>query len=658
MTKKRYLTKSRFKLACECPAKLYYTRKSDYANQSQDDKFLKALAEGGFQVGELAKQYFPGGHDIKTLDDEQSLDETNHLLAQNKVTIYEAAVQVGKLFIRADILVKEGNQLKLYEVKAKSFDFNEVEPFITSKGTIDPSWKPYISDVAFQKHVLQLAFPECEVSAHLMLVDKNAKCPTDGLHQKFKLVKISEKQIEVEMTSDLTREELDSPILCKVNVDDECDLIFNGLEDVGSNNQMGFEDRVALFAKKYSDDEKITMPIAIRCGSCEFHTNELDEQKGLKSGKNECWKDQLGWSDEELKEPTVLDIWNFRKKEGLIKDGRIKMSDVTEQDINPTPKKDPGLSSSERQWLQVEKCQNNDKEIWIDREGLQREMKNWVFPMHFIDFETTAVAIPFNKGRKPYEGIAFQFSHHVLHEDGSIEHTGQYLNSDRGVFPNFEFLRKLKAELEGGAGTIFCYSHHENTYLNKIYNQLQADTEISDRDELCAFIQTITHSKNGNDVWRGERDMVDLRKIILRYFYDPKMKGSNSIKAVLPAMLNCSQFLKDRYSNPIYGGDGEITSLNYKTNHRWVEFEDEKVKDPYKLLPKLFEDGSDEDNNKLYFDDELNHGGAAMTAYARMQFLEMSDGERDEIRAALLKYCELDTMAMVMIYEGLREFLK
>jgi hypothetical protein len=40
-----------------------------------------------------------------------------------------------------------------------------------------------------------------------------------------------------------------------------------------------------------------------------------------------------------------------------------------------------------------------------------------------------------------------------------------------------------------------------------------------------------------------------------------------------------------------------------------------------------------------------------MTAYARMQFTEMSDAESHEIQKALLKYCELDTLAMVMIWE-------
>ena len=57
----RYLTKSRFKLAIDCPTKLYYVGKQEYANNSVDNPFLEALAEGGFQVGELAKYYYPGG---------------------------------------------------------------------------------------------------------------------------------------------------------------------------------------------------------------------------------------------------------------------------------------------------------------------------------------------------------------------------------------------------------------------------------------------------------------------------------------------------------------------------------------------------------------------------------------------------------------------
>jgi hypothetical protein len=52
MSKKRLLTKSRFKLALECPTKLFYTGKKEYPDKKIEDPFLEALAKGGFQVGE------------------------------------------------------------------------------------------------------------------------------------------------------------------------------------------------------------------------------------------------------------------------------------------------------------------------------------------------------------------------------------------------------------------------------------------------------------------------------------------------------------------------------------------------------------------------------------------------------------------------------
>ena len=79
--------------------------------------------------------------------------------------------------------------------------------------------------------------------------------------------------------------------------------------------------------------------------------------------------------------------------------------------------------------MQIEKAISNDPEPEIDVEDLKAEMSTWKYPLHFIDFETSAVAIPFHKGMRPYEGIAFQYSHHIVYEDGTIEHKGEYLNT-------------------------------------------------------------------------------------------------------------------------------------------------------------------------------------------------------------------------------------
>ena len=56
MGQKKFLTKSAFKVALSCPQKLYYYgRPDEYENANANDEFLESLAEGGFQVGELAK---------------------------------------------------------------------------------------------------------------------------------------------------------------------------------------------------------------------------------------------------------------------------------------------------------------------------------------------------------------------------------------------------------------------------------------------------------------------------------------------------------------------------------------------------------------------------------------------------------------------------
>lgn len=57
----RVLTKSRYKLGLECPNKLFFTKKVEFANHKSDDSFLKALASGGFQVEELARLHYPNG---------------------------------------------------------------------------------------------------------------------------------------------------------------------------------------------------------------------------------------------------------------------------------------------------------------------------------------------------------------------------------------------------------------------------------------------------------------------------------------------------------------------------------------------------------------------------------------------------------------------
>lgn len=649
----RYLTKTRYKLGIECPTKLFYTGKKEYPDQRQEDAFLAALAEGGFQVGELARQYYPGGVNIETLDYDEAAATTMNLMKKNKVVMYEPAFRFGNLFIRVDVLVKNGQKLRLIEVKSKSYDSEEDNNFLTKVGRISSAWEPYLQDVAFQKYVLENACPGYTVTSYLMMADKNALCPVDGLNQKFRILKDLNSRKGVKVSTSLGAKDLRKKILIEVSVDDYVRVIHEGTYSVCSSN-MSFAGLVDFLSSQYKQDKKIPPEIGAKCAKCEFKCTPEQEAAKLKSGFKTCWMEALNWKDKDFEEPSVLELWNSRKKDSYISAGRLKLCDLTEDDIGKKDAKGPGLSASERQCLQVVKVKNKDTSAYVDSDGMKAEMKKWVFPLHHIDFETSRVAIPFNKGRKPYEGIIFQFSHHVVYENGTVEHAGQHLNAVPGEFPNYETVRELKRQLGNDNGTIFRYANHENAFLIEVYRQLLDDTEPpADRDALCEFIQSVTKC---ND-WLGARCMVDLWELVKKYYYDPATHGSNSIKQILPAIMNSSSYLQKKYAKPVYGAAGGIKSLNY-TDWTWVKLgKDGRVTDPYKLLPKVFDDDTDAAIDCISDDDELKEGGAAMTAYCRMQFSEMSDYEREKLKAALLKYCELDTFAMVMIYEAWREIV-
>ena len=259
----RFLTKSRFKLALECPTKLFYTKKIEYPDQKLDNAFLKALSNGGFQVGELAKYYFPGGNEIEELDYEIALFKTNELLKLDDVTIYEAAFVYQNLFIRADVVVKKKDSIFLYEVKAKSID-GANPSFVTKNNRIQSKWKPYIYDIAFQKYVVQKAFPYYKVQAFLMLADKNAIASVDGLNQKFFLSTDNQGRTKVNVIGDVSLSSLGNSLLCSVSVDTIIDPLFHNtpFEDAPEKS---FVDWINFYAENYNQDNLIRTAIKPSC---------------------------------------------------------------------------------------------------------------------------------------------------------------------------------------------------------------------------------------------------------------------------------------------------------------------------------------------------------------------------------------------------------
>jgi hypothetical protein len=74
----------------------------------------------------------------------------------------------------------------------------------------------------------------------------------------------------------------------------------------------------------------------------------------------------------------------------------------------------------------------------------------------------------------------------------------------------------------------------------------ETEEVIPDKQELLEFIKTITHKSSSEkfysleeiETWKGDRDMIDLWDLLKKYYYNPLTNGSNSIKQVLPSILN------------------------------------------------------------------------------------------------------------------------
>jgi len=703
----RPLTKSRFKLALACPTQLYYSAHREYVDRNADNDFLKALADGGYQVGEMAKFLFhpdPAGAGItvESLDNAEAWTETRSRLspafapgATEPVVIAEAALASGDLLVRVDILRVDpaSKVLEVIEVKSKSVGQEEIAREFRNSSGFDPDWAPYLYDIAFQHLVAErvledLSLKTWKVLPKLVLIDRDAIVRADGLHQKFGVSGIWDEarkrhRIKVSTPAGLTADQLDLGLLRVVEVG----AIVAELErqPVSSPNAplehcASLADFVAWASGLQRSGERFFHAVSKACKKCPYRAHPGEDGN---SGVHECFKEavRLGVlsSAQNVGDRSTalsIDLWGGRAGSQSIADrvlaiGRAALTDIVDEDIRPKTfnRTEVGLHAFERRVAQIRLAKPGSAPFELNEDALS-EIDEWQWPLHMIDFETTAPAIPFFAGMRPYQTVAFQFSHHVMERDAgggiSIRHANQWISTQAGCDPSIEFVRELKRALmpEGVLeGTVFRYHNHENTVLRSLRHRI-VETDVADADELVDFIDLITHSTGkGGEGHVGEKDMVDLHSLVRRGYVSAKAGGSISLKYILPAILHDVPEVAARYSVPgIYGRGLKIPSCNDwgPSGHVWLT--PEAGGDPYRTLPPVFgpEYGPlDELLFRLATDDEdeggsaITQGGVAMTAYNYTQFAQLSDFERERIQAALLRYCELDTLAMVVLVEGL-----
>lgn len=603
-----YLSKSDFKAGRSCPTKLYY-KKQGYPSEQEGNEYLEFLADGGYVVGKLAQLLIPGGVEIRSdIGTRAALEESARLLERENAILYEAAVTAGGKLARIDILVKKGHVLDLIEVKSKSYDSRE-EGF-------SKDMNEYLEDVAFQAWLLQEAYPQFTVRSFLMMPDKSLTSQIEGLAGWFNKslaqppadARSRFRRIEVDFlfpeNSPQHRRLLQENLLARIPVDLE---VRRRLPEVVA---AGEELLKSLSNGKVS---KIPTRVGRKCFNCEYRGLPDDPRNGFL----ECWG-ELG-----RVAPHVSELYHagtLGGRGGFLVEEMIAAKRVSLLDLPPAALLNSRGELSfrgRRQQIQIQHTRDNSE--WISPE-LKTLLNGLRYPLHFIDFETITPALPFHRGMRPYEMIAFQWSCHTVDGPGLEPRHAEWLNT-KPSFPNFAFARSLM-ELIGTEGTPMMWSNHENTVLRNILEQME---NRGHRDEkLRKWLQSITRDKEKRRAGR----LVDMNQLTLEHYFHPDMKGKTSIKLVLPAVWN---------NHP------ELHQIPWF--RKYLKLENGLIQSPYNALSDL--NGELEQASEI-----IKEGTGAMRAYYEITCGDLRDDPqaREKRQKMLLRYCELDTMAMVIIW--------
>lgn len=216
----------------------------------------------------------------------------------------------------------------------------------------------------------------------------------------------------------------------------------------------------------------------------------------------------------------------------------------------------------------------------VDKAALKAFLETLSYPLYHLDFETFREVIPSYDRQRPYQQIPCQYSIHIQSEPFAEPEHREFL-AEAGADPRREIAERLCADIPKDVCVL-------------AYNMSFEKGRIA---ELAALFPDL--SPHLMAIHDNVRDLiVPFRK---KAWHSEAQEGSNSIKAVLPAM---------------FPNDSEL------------------------------------DYNRL---DLIHNGGEAMNAYAELP--TKTPDEQERIRTALLAYCRLDTLAMVRILDKLQQTL-
>lgn len=490
---KPILSKSTYIRGLQCEKSLYLY-KHNYNLRDGISTQLQAIFNQGTNVGLLSQQLFPNGADASPSDHfkiQESVLKTKEFIDKGESIIYEATFQYNGVLVAVDILVKNEQGWKAYEVKSST--------------SISDT---YINDTAIQYYVITNSGIELKDISIVYINNQYVKNGDIDVNELFTVESVLERVEEVVPT---------------------------------------IPNQIESFKKLIAQDSVPDIDIGIHCSTpygCDF--------------MGHCWK--------HIPEYSIFNISNLytTKKFELYENGIVSFDqiDLNNSKLNPN------------QLLQVTSELNNT--TYIDRDNITEFLKDFEYPLYYLDFETMTSAVPMFDNSRPYQQLVFQYSLHIQTENGELKHREYLAEANPNIDPRINFIKQLINDC-GDTGDILVYNiGFERGKLN----------------DLISIFPTYTYEIS-NIIGRLKDLMIPFQK---KWYYTPEMKGSYSIKYVLPA-----------------------------------------------LVPEL-----------SYQDLEIKEGGTASSIFTQMVNGEFQ-GNIDKTKVDLLEYCKLDTYAMVKILEKLKE---
>jgi hypothetical protein len=490
LIKKSRLSKSTFIRGLQCEKSLYLY-KHHYRLKDPTPPSLQTVFDQGTNIGLLAQDLFPNGADASPENHfkmVESVGKTLKFITQGESIIYEATFLYNDVLAALDILVKDEQGWKAYEVKS-------------STKVSDT----YIKDAAIQYYTITNSGIDLK---DISIVHINNQYVKDGeldIHQLFTIESVYDQVIEFlpRIPNEVRRLKnvIESPEIPKIDIGPHCSDPYD----------------------------------------CDF--------------KGTCWKhipDYSVFNISRLNADTKFDLYN----QGVI---TLDQIDLGQTDLNPN------------QVLQVQS--EVEGTTYIDKDEIRNFTSGLCYPLYFLDFETIGPAIPKYDGSRPYQQLVFQYSLHIQENSTSVIEHREYL-ADPTKDPRPNFIEQLVQDC-GTSGDIIVYNI--GFERGKINDLIEVFPQYS--TELRGIVNRL------KDL------MIPFQK---KWYYTPEMRGSYSIKLVLPAL---------------------VPELSY--NHL-----------------------------------EIKEGGTASNTFLSM-VNGTFEGDVEKTRRQLLEYCTLDTDAMVKILDKL-----